>query len=883
MARGSGFEVGGKVGAYRLLARLGEGGVGEVFLAQREGDSTLAVLKRLRRVLDGNDVAEKRLRREAEVGATILHPNVVRTLDAGRWGDAFYVATAYLPGHDLEDLSHTLARRRSSFPSPLAVRIVIEVLKGLEALHEARGPGGEAWRPVHRDLSPRNIMVGYDGQVAVIDLGLVHAPVGSHRTEPGALLGTYRYMAPEQAVGEPPTPRVDLFAIGSILWELLTGRWLFDVGDKEAIRRAVAEARIPPPSVYNPGLPPALDGVLAQANAHAPSERFATARAMREALERAAPEWADCSLAQVGRLVSDTFPHKAQEARERVMLAQHRSAEGATSKDQFRRTATMARPRVGTGTEVVERNRAGRGSSSRAQSGLQFDERDRAVLEPEYELLRLLGEGGMGRIYLARRTGGNELGVVKIMHQGLDAKNDPRLVDRFLREARLQARCKHPNIPRVRTPAEPGPSPYFEMEFVAGLDLAKLADPNTGRVPPDLLLPLALELLDALHHAHCLTDERGRALGLVHRDISPNNLMVDFDGRGKLIDFGVALARAEPALTRVQEFVGKLYYCSPEQAIGAPVDARSDQYSFGLTLFELLTGTPWAPEANEAAELAQAKWHRDLPGLRELCPEFPKSLADVVQTACSREPKDRFSSTAAMRDALAAAMGEMGPMLGRSEIAARVEELAPPETRQNAALPDWVCEEESMLAEPVGVAANDVGDQGPSALLRRLAGLGLVLAGMGLGVGATLWWTQTRVPTTPLGAPTLAVADASVRQSDAELRRTAEVRTPSVRVAEATVVPDASPPPRRAKPKRREPTRPLIEPDEAPAEPPLAKIRCRLDDRLAVEQALTAVSAELGPEVGAAARGCARLLAARAHRDWEKACRVCEALIRRAR
>lgn len=732
MVRGERAESSPAIAGYEILERLGQGGMAEVWLAQRQGDERLLVIKRLLPQHARNEVTRKRILREAEVGALLDHPNIARTVDAGLTDGTVYVVTEYLAGKDLETLSHTLARGRRVLPAGVVARIMLEVLSGLHAAHEARGPGGEPLQLVHRDLSPRNIQLGFEGRVQLIDFGLAHARVGSLHTEPGTVLGTYRYMSPEQAIGEPVDRRSDLFSLGTSMYELFTGRWLFDAPSKQAILKMLVETRLEPPSSIQPALPRALDEVVRRAMAHHPADRFATAVEMRAALERAVPAWVRTPLAEIASLLELTFPYDAQRAREHVTLARHRSPKpepshvedtreqgAATDVDPPNPEAAHRRSLMYTHetqeaaiqvTEVVRdaesravtelvrpRSRRAR-SSGRRPLSQSVDPGDQAALGGRYDLVRLLGRGGMGRVYLAQRRGAEELCVLKMMHADLVERAGVQQLRRFEREAEILSRLDHPNIPALRALEIRGRSiPFMEMEHVAGANLADLAARNGGAIPPDILIPLALQYLDALHHAHELSEADGRPMGLVHRDISPSNLMVTYEGIAKLIDFGVA-HRADQQLTAVERpLIGKVLYCSPEQALQQPLDRRSDLYSFSVSLYELLTGRAMVDPTLEVGQARYAVVHNVPASLRTLDPAWPEALEHVLGRALEKPAHARYPDALALSEALDAATRPF-PRAPSDRIAEFVRRSVPDRYTDWVQLREWALAEEPLEA-----------------------------------------------------------------------------------------------------------------------------------------------------------------------------------------
>jgi len=235
---------------------------------------------------------------EARLASRVRHPNVVSPLDVISCPPELFMVMEYVHG---ASLSRLLKRATpESVPPRVAVAIIGQVLLGLHAAHEATGERGEPLELVHRDVSPQNIMVTKDGAARIVDFGIAKAKARSHQTDPGKLKGKLGYMAPEQVNLETVDRRADVFAVGVVLWELLAGRRLFSSDNAGAAVHKLLNAEIEPPSKLVSGLPQALDQAVLKALARPPEDRFQSARAMAEALERAV---APCSMLELASWV----------------------------------------------------------------------------------------------------------------------------------------------------------------------------------------------------------------------------------------------------------------------------------------------------------------------------------------------------------------------------------------------------------------------------------------------------------------------------------------------------------------------------------------------------------------------------------------------------
>jgi hypothetical protein len=316
-----------RLGRYTILESLAKGGMAQVFIAQKDNAPEICVLKQLLGELETHATAGKRFYREAHVASYLQHPRIARTIDAGFEDGAFCIAMEFIAGRDVESLMHLLMRQGRMLPYELSLAVALGVLEGLEYAHEALDPTGAPLDLVHRDLSPRNVMLSFDGDVKIIDFGLARGKVDDFKTAPGMILGTLRYVSPEQAVADPIDRRSDLYSIAVVLYEMLTGRPLVRDGTALDVLTDVVQ-RVPDAiCARNPHLPRSLDPVLARALAKDPGERYPTAREFRLALEAAAGGLARAPRSAIGEFVTSHFPEDRTRALEQIELGRRRYAE----------------------------------------------------------------------------------------------------------------------------------------------------------------------------------------------------------------------------------------------------------------------------------------------------------------------------------------------------------------------------------------------------------------------------------------------------------------------------------------------------------------------------------------------------------------------------
>ncbi|AEI63135.1 serine/threonine kinase family protein [Corallococcus macrosporus] len=261
--------------------------MGQVFLAREHGTGfeRLVVLKLILPHLAEDDEFLSMFLDEAGLVARLTHPNLITILDLTEIEGRHCLAMEYVQGDDVRRLDKTTRAQGKALPVGLILRIIADAAAGLDYAHQARDAQGRPLRLVHRDVSPQNILVGFDGGVKVIDFGVAKAATSSQNTATGVLKGKYPYMSPEQASGLSIDARSDLFALGVVMWELLTGKRLFKGESDMMTLRLVKDCQVPKPSQLNPRLPPGLDEVVLKALAPSPDQRYPDCGAFRLALE----------------------------------------------------------------------------------------------------------------------------------------------------------------------------------------------------------------------------------------------------------------------------------------------------------------------------------------------------------------------------------------------------------------------------------------------------------------------------------------------------------------------------------------------------------------------------------------------------------------------
>jgi len=282
-----------RIGRYELCFELASGGMASVYLARIDGVSgfeKLIALKRIHPHLAKEKGYVDMFLDEAKIASRITHPNVCSVFDFGEADGEYYIAMEYLVGEPLSRLCGRVAKNREQRRHrllPLRMsRIIADACEGLHAAHELKDANGDLLHVVHRDVSPRNLFVTYDGAVQVVDFGIASARQRLHQTSTGQVKGTFAYMAPEQLTADPIDRRVDIWALGVALWEMLAVRRLFRCDTTANTIHAVLYDEVLPPSDYRLHVPKALDKIVMKALARDPNERWQTAREMGRALRQ---------------------------------------------------------------------------------------------------------------------------------------------------------------------------------------------------------------------------------------------------------------------------------------------------------------------------------------------------------------------------------------------------------------------------------------------------------------------------------------------------------------------------------------------------------------------------------------------------------------------
>jgi len=310
-----------RIGRYHVVGRLATGGMAEILLGKLLGPSGFerpVVIKRILPILADQESFVKMFVDEARVVARISHPNVVQVLELGEERGELFIAMEYLEGETVLSMMRRHAKQRRRLDRFLGIHIATQVAAGLHAAHELRDDEGRPLSLVHRDVSPANLFVTYAGGVKILDFGVAKFNEQRTQTEAGQMKGKFAYMAPEQCLGEPVDRRADVFALGTVLYEMTTGKRLFSRDTSLLSMKAITEQRIPSPSEVVSDYPEALERVVMRALERDREARYPTAAAMRAELAEVARDLGAPALMEdrLAERMRELFPERLEEKRE---------------------------------------------------------------------------------------------------------------------------------------------------------------------------------------------------------------------------------------------------------------------------------------------------------------------------------------------------------------------------------------------------------------------------------------------------------------------------------------------------------------------------------------------------------------------------------------
>jgi serine/threonine protein kinase/Tol biopolymer transport system component len=655
--------IGSTVAHYRILERLGSGGMGVVYKGWDLRLERYAAVKFLSPQRSGSDDFKRRFTREARTASRLEHPNICTVFETDETEDGrLFIAMAFCAGESLKRKIE-----RGPLPLPRALAIGAQVAAGLAAAHE-KGV-------VHRDVKPGNIMVAGDDQVKIVDFGIARLTDETRLTRTGDVMGTTAYLAPEQFLSAETDQRADLWSLGVVLYEMVAARLPWNTGDERELVDAIVKRAPRSLSAQRPGIPQALERVVARALAKRPAERYQRAEELRADLlavaELVAEPDGDGPYGQT--VVEAPLPPSRERPQGSVGLDKGRADrpqgsvgldKGRADRPQGSRLPPSPPPAEAAGAAPATAKapatavETGTGSLTPAIDSAATPERRPGGgmigrIIGHYRIVGPLGGGGMGVVYKAQDLSLERIVALKFLPPELT--RDPDAKTRFLQEARAASALDHPNICTIHEVGETDEGQlYLAMACYDGETLKQRL--QRGRLPIDEALDTAQQAARGLVKAH--------RHGIVHRDIKPANLMITTDEIVKILDFGIAKLVGAAGLTRAGSSLGTPGYMSPEQARGEEVDPRTDVWSLGAVLYEMVTGR--RPFRGEHEQTVLYSLFNDEPEpVQQLRPDAPPELARIIGRMLAKDPEQRYPTAAA---AFADLRALYGPVTGTGSL-----------------------------------------------------------------------------------------------------------------------------------------------------------------------------------------------------------------------
>lgn len=642
-----GDELPRPLGRYLLLRRLARGGMGEVFLASTmgiEGAERPVVVKVIRRDHSTDPSFIARFLDEARVQAQLQHSGVAQVIEASidEASGEPYAVVEHIEGKSLGDVRGRALALGYRIGWADAVAVATMIAEALAHVHERKDPSGRGLAIVHRDLSPQNVMVSYAGEVKIIDFGTARGLNRRCRTVSGVVFAKPGYVAPEVANGDTGDARVDMYALGVMLWEMCAGR-RFLQGDAAVHMSAVAKNSMNlPPIASEIGAPVEIDHILAKLTAFHIDERYAAARLAARDLAKL-----------LGSAPTLPGGERGVRARTANVMANLFPAEPGKSRREFARLVSAARAAL-PAPSVSSNNKEEPAVLSDAPTPGQ------GVLPgTRLRLVREIGGGASSVVHEAEHVDLGRRVAVKILSP--EHGTSPEYAARFRREARAMSRLNHEGLVQLHDFGRSSDGRlYCVMELLEGETVEALLARDRD-VDWQFAARIGLRVLSTLDVAH--------SAGVVHRDIKPANIFLTKDGNVKVLDFGLAhtpedigeaalgAPNGENAVAAGFTLFGTPEYMAPEQAAAGRVDGRADLYALGCVLYEMITGgLPYIGASAAAIVDAKMKGSPERPRERVPNKRLPVAVDELLMRALSRHPGLRFQNASEMREALLQAL-----------------------------------------------------------------------------------------------------------------------------------------------------------------------------------------------------------------------------------
>ncbi len=314
-----------RFGRYTIVDPIAVGGMAEIYRARitnnTEGADRIIVIKKVIANLSKNEEFLQMFEEEIKITVGLTHPNIIQIYDYGKVDDQYFMAMEYVEGKNLRQFVKRLADMKSMFSIDMSCHIIVQTCQALGFAHNFRDRlSGKSLGIVHRDISPQNVMISYDGAVKLFDFGIAKAKSANESTQAGVIKGKPSYLSPEQINGEELDGRSDIFALGIVLWELLTAKRLFVSDSDMGVLRMIQSAKIEPPSTFNPAVPQQLDAIVLKALSRDKTKRYQTAEEFQRDLNKFLYSFnPNFNPADLSYYAQELFKNEIKEDRERLM------------------------------------------------------------------------------------------------------------------------------------------------------------------------------------------------------------------------------------------------------------------------------------------------------------------------------------------------------------------------------------------------------------------------------------------------------------------------------------------------------------------------------------------------------------------------------------
>ncbi|MCK6546127.1 protein kinase [Myxococcota bacterium] len=667
---------GERFGRYTLVRPLPPRGAGEVWAASSDDGRPVSLTLAPPSKRDPAE-AKRLMERNLGIATLIRHENMVHVLDGGIDDGVRWVVTELVDGVPLSKILEML-RAAGSWPTfGVSGFVIHEVARALEYLHAFRTPFGDASGLAHRDVAPRSIVVERSGTIKLSDMMSGADSPSLVKTAGRELSGLFAYLSPELAANGHVDARSDVFALGAVLWELLTGRSLFLRGSDLETLAAVRTAEIPSTP---PDCPRELADIARHCLSKRPEDRPTAADVVRE-LARVVISFPDAG-PDAGRALVEraielgaSGPTDVPRGPERPRRSQPPTDTGAPqSSDSLDLgltpdvPASAERPVPSSDLAPTPDLRPSLDVARDAQSGpsstkierhhrtLRSDPPSAAVVhappprhdhpDPFYdpsrdvqrwgnrfEVIERLGAGGMGEVYKVRDKELDEVVAIKLIPR--ESTMELRSTERLKREVRLARKISSPFVCRIYDIVDLGDGVRgLTMAVIDGTTLAELMRGGLY-VDYQRIARWGADIAEGLSAAH--------ELGIVHRDLKPENVMIRSDDRAVILDFGIAFSaeNMDLKLTQAGMIMGTPLYMSPEQLVNQPLDGRSDLFALGLILAELITGEVPMRGGTYAELLEKRVTRPERYSIKDIDPAVPGILAETIDDLLRLGAADR--------------------------------------------------------------------------------------------------------------------------------------------------------------------------------------------------------------------------------------------------